>query len=143
MKLIYFASIDNGLLKIHNRKGFDKDVAALSCKEVSITIEKKKKQRSNEQNRYYWGCLIPIVQAGLKDMGHEVGINDTHEFLKANFCKKEIVDENSGEIYSMPQSTTELTTTGFMDFIAAVQKFGAEFLNINIPAPNEQTNAFN
>lgn len=142
MKFVYTGSIEGGVLKMFNRKQFEKDINAFKTKDVIITIENKKKQRSTPQNAYYWACLVPMVHSGLRDMGHEVELSDTHEFLKSNFNCQEIVDESTGEIYRMPKSTTELTTVGFNEFLAKVQKWAAEFLNINIPNPNEQVQIF-
>lgn len=142
MKFIYTGHIEEGVLKIRNRKGFEEDIQRMKFKEVVITLEKKKKQRSNEQNRYYHGCIVPIVRHALIDLGHDVGLSDTHEFLKANFLKKEIINETTGEIYILPMSTAELTTTGFMEFILKIQQWATEYLNINIPDPNQQIDAF-
>jgi len=143
MKHVYTGYIESGVLKIRNRKSFEEDIKRMKFKEVMITLEKKKTQRSSLQNRYYWGCMVPIVQQGLTNVGYEVGLDDTHQFLKANFCFDEIANEQTGEVFRLTKSTTELTTTGFMEFKDKVQRWAAEFLNVNIPDPNEQTQIFN
>lgn len=138
MKITYFGHVVNGSLKIVNRQMFDGELLQYEGKEVSITVDKKRKQRSSPQNRYYWGCMIPMVMEGLIHMGHQVDTEITHEFLKANFRKTIIVNEETGETYTLPGSTQTLTTSAFMDFKAQIQRWAAEYLNINIPDPNEQ-----
>lgn len=96
------------------------------------------KKRSNQQNRYYHGLVVPMVRQGLKGIGNDVTLEETHEFLKAEFNYSEIVNTSTGEIKNIPLSTTRLTTIGFMEFIEKVQRWAAEWLGINIPSPNEQ-----
>lgn len=140
MKLQYTGEIKEWKLKITNRKGFDEDMISLEGKRVWITIEKQKSKRSDNQNRYWWGVVIPIVKQGLKD----AGFNDyktsqsVHELLKYRFLKEDSVSEN-GETLERIKSSTELGKLEFMDLIAEVQQFSAEFLNTIIPDPGEQT----
>ena len=137
-KIVYSGKVKEGKLHIVHRALFDKDLTMHEGKEVEITIVRKRKKRSLGQNAYYWYIVIPLITQGLRDLGNDIDNNDAHEFLKANFCTKQIVNEQTGEIYTLPQSTTSLTTTGFMEFKDAIQKFASEFLNIYIPDPNEQ-----
>lgn len=103
--------------------------------ELKIT---KRSKRSLNQNRYYWGICVKMVHDGLKDLGHEVTLEETHDFLKAKFNYNEIVNESTGEVVSIPKSTTELSKTDFMEYIEKIQRFAAEFLNVVIPDPNTQ-----
>lgn len=107
-----------------------------------ITI-KSKKQRSVQQNRFWWGALLPLVKIGLNDAGYsEVKTNeDAHEVIKAIFLKKHI-SNSDGLALEMAGSTAELTTIEFNELIDNVQKWAAEFLNIQIPSPNEQVVMF-
>lgn len=59
--------------QINNKKIIIKDISALNNfiqenegKEFSIEI--KRKQRSNDQNAYYWGTVIEMIR---KDLGCE------------------------------------------------------------------------
>lgn len=95
--------------------------------------------RSNQQSRYYWGCMIPMVFQGLIEVGYnEVKtFNDTHEIIKSLFLKKKIANENGPEL-ELNLSTTSLTTIEFNLLIEQIQQWAAEFLGIYIPSPNEQ-----
>lgn len=147
MKLQYFATVKQGRLIIQNRKSFNFDIEALEGKQLVLTIEKKRKSRSLPQNRYYWAAVVPIIREGLIDAGwtrEDVGtLEQVHEILKHKFCKvTEIVNTDTGEILSMPPTTTQLTTTDMMDYIDDIKRWAAEFLGIVIPDPNEQVNLF-
>jgi len=64
--------------------------------------------------------------------------NDAHEVLKHLFLKKKIVNKETGELITeIAGSTAKLTTVEFNFFIEEIIKFGAEFLKIAIPYPNE------
>jgi hypothetical protein len=116
---------EEGVLKIINRKSFDADLMEFAGKGVIITIERKKSKRSDPQNKYYWSCVVPIVQQGLKDLGHKLSREDVHLFLRNRFLKEDLL---SGD---------------FADFVSDIQQFGAEILGIVIPNPNEQLEILN
>lgn len=96
-------------------------------------------QRSNPQNRYYWGLVVPLIQKGIKDMGTEITKEETHEFLKARLNCEEIVNKETGEYVTIPRSTASLNKEQFSDYVGKVQQFAAEFLSIEIPDPGMQT----
>lgn len=58
--------------------------------------------------------------------------------MKANFCFKEIVSIETGEIIKMPNSTTQLTTIEWEEYIDKIRQWAFTFLNISIGFPNEQ-----
>lgn len=138
MKAIYLAKVDDFKLKIINRKVFDHHIQQMNGKELMITIEPKKKKRSNKQNSYYHGIVVPIVKQCLIDAGFNNYRNTEpvldllkYKFLKVNECNED------GEYIERIKSTTELSTSEFMDFIAEIQQWCAEYFNVEIPDPNE------
>ena len=62
----------------------------------------------------------------------------THELLKYKFLKREFITSD-GDILQSIGSTTELSTKEFNEYIESIQIWSAEYLNVNIPDPNEQT----
>jgi hypothetical protein len=102
----------------------------------------KKSKRSLSQNAYYWGAVVKMVQEGLKDLGHDLTLEETHDFLKGRFNAKEIINTDTGEVISVPRSTTELNKTQFGEYIEKIQRFSIEYLGVNIPSPNEQVKMF-
>jgi NinB protein len=140
MKYTHYGNIKDSKLFIINRKIFDKDMASMDGKQVEIVVSPKKKTRSNQQNRYYWSVVVGLIKEGFVNMGHEdITAENTHDFLKARFLSKEVVNEQTGEVLNIPTGTADLTTTDFMVFIDKCSKFAAEYLNVIIPEPNSQT----
>jgi len=139
MKLIYNGKVkDTGKLHINNRNQFLKDILMFLGKEITITVEKKRRTRSLSQNSYYHAVVVKMVREGLIDVGYKVSIEQTHDLLKKTYLQKDIVNEKSGEILSSTKSTTELSTSEFMDFIAEIQQWATEYLSIEIPDPGTQ-----
>lgn len=85
-----------------------------------------------------------MVRQGLRDVGwDEIKTNDdAHEYIKKEFLQKTITNHKTEEKKTIPGSTAELTTKEFCEFIEAVVKWAVEFLNIQIPFPNEPIIAF-
>ena len=137
MQSIYFGSVKDGVLKITNRKLFDQELLCYDGKEVEILIRKKRKYRSNHQNRFYWGCVIPIVKSLINDAGHTFTNQQIHELLKLRYLK---IDHHlrDGEFFTEVKSTRDLTTTEFMEYIMMIQKLTAEIFGVYIADPNEQ-----
>lgn len=140
MKSITFPTkVINGAIS-SNRKPIKEAIAAFEGKEITITITKKSKKRSNEQNAYLWGVVYPIVKNGLKEIGYnQITIEQVHELLKGTFIKEDIVNELSGEVKTITGHTSDLTTSQFMDYLAQIKQFAAEQLGCYIPDPNEQS----
>lgn len=130
-----------GALRIYNRPLFDEEVRSMSReKDLAVTIEVKLKKRfrSDVQNAYYWGVVVAMVSDRLKELGHEVDRDLTHEFLKGRFLYSELTDPTSGDVMKIPRKTSELATEEFIAYMEQVKQFAAETLDIYIPDPNEQ-----
>lgn len=128
-------SIQEG--KITNRTEIVKTMWGLKNGRYKIEISSYN-TRSLQQNRYYWGLVIPMVQKGLLDMGTEAGKEEVHEFLKVRFNYNEVVNKETGEYVCIPKSTAGLNKEEFGVYIEKIQRFAAEFLGITIPDPNTQ-----
>jgi len=62
----------------------------------------------------------------------------THDLIKLKFLKEVILtNEETGEVVERVKSTTELSTSQFMDFIAEIRIFTNEYFGVDIPEPNE------
>ena len=117
---------------------------AFAGKEIVATFARPKKTRSSEQNRYYWGVVVRMICEGFQALGNPVNpdnaedIELTHEYLKRRFLQPIQVADVNGEVHELGYTTTNLTTSQMMDYIAQVQQFASEFLNVIIPDPGEQ-----
>jgi organic radical activating enzyme len=122
--------------EIANKKQIAKLFHSLKDGRYMVEIATAKK-RTSPQNRYYHGIVVPMVRKGIEEMGTEITLQETHEFLKARFNSVELVNKESGEVHQVPKSTAGLTTVEFNEFIEKIQRFAAEFLGIVIPDPGE------
>jgi len=134
--LKYFGKVDDGKLTIFQRNDMVSGLQNLGSGFVEIIIRLAGK-RSSPQNRYYWGAMLPIVKEGLKELGIDMSKEQTHEMLKYKFIKREFITSD-GDILQIIGSTTELSTKEFNEYIESIQIWSAEYLNVNIPDPNEQ-----
>lgn len=126
-----------------NRKLIMDVIGSFEGKVIEITIQKKRKKRSNPQNRYYWGLLVPFWRKLLLEEWGEVHTNEsTHEFLKMNFGYNEKVDESTGEIFRTPRSTTENSTVEMEEYHEVLRQKAFEMFGAAIPLPNEQIELF-
>ena len=137
--------MEDGKLHIVRRKDFVKSLVA-SFKDnarLRITVEQLYKKRSNQQNRFYWGVVIPIVKSLIYDAwGDELTGEEVHEILKQNCNYTERLNESTGEVVKVGKTTTGLTTTEWEEYRLEVTKWVHEWFNTELPEPNEQTELF-
>lgn len=143
MKLRYIARVnDEGTLMVQGKARMQKELReTLEGKWVVLTIEKKRKKRTSQQNRYYWGVLIPVARDAFVDAGNwGVTEQEVHEFFKDRFLKngKEMMMPD-GELIKMKPTTTTLTVGEEMEYMEEIIKFLAEYFNVVVPDPETQS----
>jgi len=140
MTIEYLADVQpDGSLKIRGRKQFDNDIKESGWKVVKIVVTKHKAKRSLSQNAFYHACVVPVLQQGLKDIGHNYSLTTVHEMMKAKFLREDILLNEHGEYITRIKSTTELNKEQFGEYIEQISVWSIEYLNTVIPAPNTQT----
>ncbi len=97
---------------------------------VEIIVRRLSKKRSNPQNRYYFGIPIKLIS---DHTGHTT--DEIHEILKSMFLKKWV--EIKGKEYEIVQSTTELNTLSFEDYLSKIRQWASLDLGLFIPTPDE------
>jgi len=138
MKIQIRTSVLKGKFK-RNINQIVEAVSSFEGKDCMFTIEPVKNKRSNQQNRYYHGVIIPIVKKCLKDAGYIMSNEDVHDLLKMKFLRETLfVNEDTGDITERTKSTTELSKSAFMDYVAEIRQFTLEYFNTDIPEPNEE-----
>ena len=128
----------DGSLIIKARPLFDEGLRLMAREkdlEVTIEVKKARKYRSVFQNSYYWGVVITLVAGRLKELGHDVDKDLTHEFLKGRFLYTEMTAGE--ETMRVPKKTSDLSTTEFEEYVETVKQFAAEVLDLFIPDPND------
>lgn len=137
-KLIYPGHVDEqGKLQI-DRQLFASSVKQFAGSEITLTIEKRSKRRSNPQNAYLWAVVYPCVLEGLIGVGYDLSETDTetvHAWCKKEFLQNRKIEKKDtpGEFISIPASTSGLSTEEFSQYIERIAQFAAEYLNVVIP----------
>lgn len=133
----FFFHISSG--EITNKRTVRKAFESLDDGSYRAKIESAKK-RTLSQNAYYFAVVVPMVKEGLQESGFDqVRTNDdAHLVLKALFLKRHFVNPNTGEAIEWIESTAKLKTVDFNSYLESIWKWGAEYLGIQIPQPNEQ-----
>ena len=131
--------IENG--KFRQNSALIKDAVKLfEGANVKLSIRKRYKKRSENQNDFYWGVWVPIFQKLFMDEWQEFKTpNEVHEILKTACNYEERVNEATGEVFKFPKTTTNLSTYDWENiFKKRVKQFALDFFNTPLPEPNEQ-----
>ena len=137
MKRIYFYQTDPPT--VGSFRLLDETLHDLPLGDYVITITPNRKTRSNQQNAYLWGIVYPAVLFGLQDAGWEITDEEqVHEYCKQAFAAREVINKDTGEVLSLPNSTARMQTAEFNVYVDKIKAFALEYLNITIPEPNEE-----
>lgn len=147
--LNYYGQVDEqGTIKLP-KKMRGEIASSFKGKRIEVTVKQKYKQRSSNQNRYYWGVVVPAILLTFIDIGNDLQqgnpehLEMIHGFLKDKFLDNGIEICNAhGEAEKLPPSTTRLSTVEQEEYHARIIQWAAEYLNIVIPLPNEQMEIF-
>lgn len=140
-KSVQYGYVENGVAHMLNKARFLEDMKQFKNCDIVFEIKKRGK-RSNRQNRYYFGVVVPEITRRLRELGNDVNSDVVHEYLKGRFNTTRIVIEATGEAMDVPKSTTELNKEEFAAYVDRIIQFCAESLDIVIPPPNTQTQMF-
>lgn len=131
----FFGTIENRKLIMvdHEKESMRRWIATFKDKtKVDVVIRKHSSKRTNQQNRYYWGVVIPILA---DYFGHD-NPEDMHEDLKLKFNPVESKIE-PGKIIG--GTTTAMSTIDFMvsddSYIERICRWAASDFGIYIPPP--------
>ncbi len=107
-------------------KAFVKYLAGTDGEEITITAHKRRSKRSNKQNAYWWGVVIPLL-------AEEIGYthDEMHEALKAKFLSKYDAERDLMKV----GSTAKLSTGEFTELMDAVMLWAAEKVGVVLPLP--------
>lgn len=128
IKKKYFGKVKDGKFKPDLPQDFKKAFYMLEGLDTEVTVDKKQKIRSNPENRYYRGVVVPLIAETIGEYDED----EVHEMLKIKF----LPIEKEGFPNSC-KSTTTLTTVEFEEYLSKIRMWASEFLNCYIPLPNE------
>lgn len=137
-KIQVTSSVQGGALR-RNRTTIKDAIKSFEGKDITITIQLKRKTRSNPQNAYLWGVVVPMMKYLIKEeWGDVYSKEDVHEILKSKFLFYEKVNEETGEVIRLPKSTTECSTVEMEEYLSSCRSFIKEWFGAIVPLPNEQ-----
>lgn len=96
---------------------------------VMVTAEKLRKHRTDAQIRYYRGVVLKMIADRCGYQGTE-DVESLHQEMRRRFLPKR------GSL-NIPLSTSNLTTQEMSEYIEAIRRWAAEYLQLYIPDANE------
>lgn len=103
-----------------------------------VRIERSNK-RTLDQNAYLHAGVIPCLLHALRDMGYNdvENVKDAKVIFKGLFCKKDFVNEETGEVLTSPQDTRDMSTIELSEAIEKCGQWLAE-KGYYLPPPKSQ-----
>lgn len=126
---VFAGIVDRGKIVLDDPASFALHVRGMEKSRVELKVCKFRRNRSADQNRYYWGVVVKLLADGFGYSPEEM-----HEALKFKFLR---VPSEAGRPLETVRSTADLTTVEFMDYIASIQTWAATEFSICIPDPNQ------
>ncbi len=128
--LEYLIEFEDGKIKGFPRQTFEKEASGLNG-EYWMRFEKFTKKRTNPQNRVQWWYFTVIA----RHTGHTPA--QIKGIAQAKFLVRDVVDENTGEIYPCILDTSGLDTVEHNDFMEDLRTWALNTFDITLPLPNE------
>jgi len=120
----------NGRLSLDFKGAFKAYVQRFKGEEVTVTVRKRRSKRSDRQNRYWHGVVVPTLA---EHCGYTK--DEMHEALKAKFLGTEDLTRGLMRI----GSTAKLSTAEFAELTERVMVWAITDLDVVIPPPEKET----
>ena len=123
------ATIIDGSINLEDKVLFKKVLDNLNGKKVKIKFIQFRKNRSNDQNDYYWGVII-------KTIAEHCGYFSNDEYWDVHCEMKKMFLPKFGKLNIA--SSAKLTTGEFEDYQSKIRMWANQTLEgMIIPKPNE------
>ncbi len=137
----FISKIEKGKLSFLKESKIKSFLQSLEGKDVIINIKKHKKNRSNAQNRWYWGVALKKITEDLYNIQGELFTKEEiHAYHKAVVTSSKFNTLNvlGHEVIVFNDiSTKSMNTIQFNNFKQSIQNHWA-IRNIDIPDPQEE-----
>ncbi len=132
IKATFYAEVMDDLsLRFIQPAKFKQHLLSFKGQIVVITAEKMRKHRTDAQVRYYRGVVLKMIADRCGYHGAE-DQESLHQEMRRRFLPKR------GSL-SIPLSTSDLSTQEMTDYIEAIRRWAAEYLQLYIPDASEAT----
>ena len=125
-------TVEKGKVKFSNLELFNQDLRNYEGKEAYIIIKPFRKNRSDNQNRYYWGVVIKILS---DEIGFEP--EEMHEVLKQKFLTQETLRIGK-EDFIVVKPTHNMNTTEFEEYLSKIRQLASIEWGYYVKLPNEE-----
>lgn len=121
MQPLWYGKIHNGNFYPNQPDHYLSYLANLNDCDVQLTVEKKNKRRSNQQNRYGHGVL-------LKQLSEHTGftVTELKELAKKDLGLVRYVERKNGAMVELTRSSATFTTTEWEQFMVRLRQMGDE-----------------
>jgi hypothetical protein len=133
IELYFTARVENGKMINLNRDKLNTQIHYFEGKDIEIIIRKKKRSRTNQQNKAQWWYYT--------ELGNYLGYTpeEMHEICKFKFLKRDGYNEESKEHIEYYKSTSSLTISEHSEYLDKI-RIWASSLGFYLPEPNEIKN---
>jgi hypothetical protein len=130
-----YTRITNGQMSDEAEVAWVAELSHHEGKDIAITIERKRKKRSLNQNAFLHGPFIESLKAMHLHYGNEYDEGLVKDMFKRQFGVKMRVENVDGTHYYIEKPTRDYTTLEAEECMEACRRFYAEYWQI--PYPNE------
>jgi len=120
--------VKNGSFIPDNIVRYKQRLLELEGKQVNMSLVRYRDNRSNNQNKYYWGVIIPMIA------NHCGYMRDDYESLSDVLKRKFLGTKGKLEI---AVSSASLNTKEFEEYMSNVRNWASIELSLYLPLPNE------
>lgn len=103
---------------------------------LQVTFEIFQPLKTDNQNKFYWGVIIPFMRKYFDSIGYALNNEDTHNYLVDKFgIKKQIVDVETGEMKFVSLRYSKYTKGMCMKYIDSINNWMISFSGMALPDP--------
>jgi hypothetical protein len=102
-----------------------------------IQLCRYRPRRSDAQNAYYHGVVVPMMAGFLREQGDDANADRAHEILKAAQLRIPLLNKDGEVICETVGSTAKLTTTEFIEYLDRCCAWMADMFDLIVPNPGE------
>lgn len=132
----FHTRVVGGCIQKYTRERIADFLRSLEGKLVEIKISIPKNKRTQKQNSFYWGVVIPFVTSFFQEYGNDFDQMQVHEYLKSEVGKMDTIVKLPTGVARISGSTQKMSTKEFEDYITKIRAWGAEW-GLSIPFPRE------
>jgi len=131
--------LEDGMMHYYKDQDFHGYIKSLPDGEYTITVKKRGRPRSDNQNAYYWGVVIGMLAEEFAGDRSSDMLDQIHNAMRNKFLKRVYTKLNKDKRIQVEtaRSTTELSTVDFEEYMKLIRTWASEELGVYIPLPNE------